>query len=231
MAEGVLDRLASFVGYGRLEASLWFLGMEESLGSRPERPGWSLAWELEVRAAWPPVVDVRVAHEALGDPYWERRSYSQVWKFMARLALGLLHGETGWVSGERVHRYVVERLGREAGETLLGELMPLPASGMGHWPYGALFPDRRAYEKAIWPRRQRLWQALLARHNPRFLIAYGKAYWPRYRALLGESGWRSLAGGRVLHKTFSGTEVFLTPFLGNGAFGRRDVAAILEAAG
>ena len=71
-------KLSQFIGYGRLDAPLWFLGREEGLGRRPKRPGWNLSWELQVRSHWQPVMDVRQAHELLLDPYWENPGGSQV---------------------------------------------------------------------------------------------------------------------------------------------------------
>ena len=87
---GKVENLYHFIGYGRLDALLWFLGREEGLGRRPRRAGWSLEWELNVRASWQTVMDARQAHELLLDPYWEDSSGSQVWKKMAMLARGLL---------------------------------------------------------------------------------------------------------------------------------------------
>jgi len=83
-------------------------------------------------------MDARAASETIGERYWERRDYSQVWKVMAKLALGILHDAQDWNSRDCAHEYVVNKLGRSDGETFLGEAMPLPAKSRKHWPFDNL---------------------------------------------------------------------------------------------
>ena len=120
-----------FCGYGNLAAPIWFLGIEESLGKRTDEPDVLPAAELRVRSRWQPVMDVRLAHEQLDDPYWERRDYSSVWRVMAQLTLAIALNIQDWRDAGLVHRYVIERLGHKGGETFLGELFPLPALSVG----------------------------------------------------------------------------------------------------
>jgi len=227
-----IDRLLSFIGYGSLAAPLWFLGMEESLGPRPGNPGWTVEWELEVRSQWDPIMDVREAHVQLQDAYWERRNYSQVWRFMAKLARGLLHRAPDWRDTNLAHTYVIDHLGRARGKTLLGEAMPLPAASVGHWPYAALFPKREKYWEDVWPMRRDLWHRLIRAHRPRFLIAYGKRYWPYHQELLGGIEWQDLASGQIRCAIMPhGGRAYLLPFMGQGALRSSALAAIIEDAG
>lgn len=77
----------------------------------PKRPGWALAWELEVRSGWQPVMDARLAHALLEDPYWEHPGGSQVWLVMAQIARGLLHQVPDWQDPGLAWDYVVNHLG------------------------------------------------------------------------------------------------------------------------
>ncbi|MFV2044652.1 MAG: hypothetical protein ACC700_15635, partial [Anaerolineales bacterium] len=131
-----IRHLLEFIGYGRLKAPIWFIGMEESLGPRQGFIGWTPEAELLIRSQWPPVMDVKEAHTQLKDHYWKRRKYSQVWKSTAQVARGLLENAEDWGDTTKAHEYVVEQLGRSFGQTLLGDAMPLPVAGMSHWPYG-----------------------------------------------------------------------------------------------
>ncbi len=224
-----INSLLGFIGYGSVDASLWFIGMEESLGKRPGFTNWTAIRELEIRANWNRVMDVREAHLQLGDHYWLRRNYSQVWKFMAQIARGLLHRESNWRDTQRAHGYVIQQLGLADGETLLGEVMPLPASSIGDWPYVGLFVNRDVYWSEVWPKRRKMWRELIQKYQPRFIVAYGKRYWDAYRELLGEDSWESIVDRKIMKKEMSPKVwAYLLPFLGQGALRKEDLAAIIE---
>jgi len=224
-----INSLLEFIGYGSLDAPLWFIGMEESLGKRPGFTNWTAIQELEIRATWNRVMDVRDAHVQLGDHYWLRRNYSQVWKFMVQMARGLLHREANWRDTQRAHEYVIQMLGLSDGETLLGEVMPLPASSIGDWPYAGLFETRDVYWSAVWPKRRKMWCELIQNYQPRFIVAYSKRYWNAYRELLGEDGWESIVDRKIIKKVISPKVwAYLLPFLGQGALRKDDLAAIIE---
>jgi hypothetical protein len=219
--------LSHFIGYGWLDAPLWFLGREEGLGRRPKRPSWSLTWELQVRSHWQPVMDARQAHELLQDPYWENPGGSQVWKHMAGLVRGLLHGAPDWQDPDLAWRYVVNRLGRADRETLLGEAFPLPKANVASWPYTDLFPTQKEYKAWVWPQRKAMWQNLLAKYHPRIVIAFG-GWWQSRRDIFGSLDWQLLPGDRVqTARIQSGTQVYLTPFFGRGQLHPDDLQAII----
>ena len=213
-----LQPIFNFISYGRLEAPLWFLGLEEGLGKRYKADHWSPAWELETRAAWPPVIDMRQAHETLLDPYWDSGKYSQVWLVMAQLARGILQRAADWHDPDKARVYVTESLGRAGGETLLGEMLPLPERYRRHWSYPFLFPSKEDYEWAILPQRRALWRRLVEEHRPRVVICYG-GLWYRYKDVFAKDGWQAFPGTDVQTVVFAGkTQVFLTPFLGREDF-------------
>lgn len=226
--------IRDFCGYGTLDADLWFLGIEESTGERPRSAEWSFDFEVAIRENWQPVMDARVACDALRDRYWLSNGYSSVWKFMAKLARGVLERARDWRDTLQARTYVVEALGRHTGNTLLGELLPLPAPGTGAWPalYREWYPDRDTYGEIEYPRRARMWRDLIERHEPKVVCCYGRgtanAQWARYQALFETSEWRSLASGRVLTADWSTTTVYLLPFFGQGQLRLSDLQAVIE---
>jgi hypothetical protein len=225
-----LAELVNFIGYGRLDAPLWFLGREEGLGKRPRRSGWSLEWELKQRLAWQPVMDARRAHETLQDPYWEAAGEAKVWNLMSMLARGLLYHAPDWQDSELAVQYTVNSLGRVHGQTLLGEAFPLPKAKISSWPYTELFPDQKAYKTEIWPRRQAMWQHLLAEHQPRIVIAYG-GWWQSRRDTFGALNWRAVGNSQVQTAIMTtGSQVYLAPFFGRGKLTAEDMLAIIDSA-
>jgi len=99
----------------------------------------------------------------------------------------------------------------------------------GHWPYAALFPKREKYWEDVWPMRRDLWHRLIRAHRPRFMIAYGKRYWPHYQELLGGSEWHDLASGRIRCAIMPhGGRAYLLPFMGQGALRGSDLEILIE---
>ncbi len=200
LTQSELHSLLNFRGYGSLSAPLWFLGFEEGLGPRPGKPGWTPEWELHTRTAWDALMDLHQAHLLLEDFYWERKSYTYVWKVMAHLARGILLQAKDWKNRTKRHDYIVTQLGRSTGETFLGEAMPLPASNTREWPYPDLFPSREAYRDEIWPLRRSVWAELVDEHKPKYMICYGmgpnKAWWLRYQEIFPGTHWELLADGQ-----------------------------------
>jgi hypothetical protein len=97
------DRLLKFVGYGKREAPLLLLGIEEGFGGRLAVPGWSAQRELDARAQWEAIQDARDAHVKLEDHYWLRRNYSRVWRNAAKLARALVGHAADWLDTDIAH--------------------------------------------------------------------------------------------------------------------------------
>jgi hypothetical protein len=219
----VADRLLRFKGYGRSAGTVWFLGIEEGFGGRLAKPGWSVQRELDERANWPDIADAREAGRAIQDHYWERRNYSMVWRNAAKLARAIIEGAGDWQNTDLAHQYVVEKLGRFAGETFLGELFPLPAIGLHHWPYASRWKDRDEYRAALWHGRRELWLQELEAAKPRLVICYGSDVRPYACELFGCKERR----GVYAHETSA--RVVFAPFIG-GRTSNQTLRAILDAA-
>jgi hypothetical protein len=174
-----IDKLLRFIGYGRLEAPIWFIGMEEGGGGEAN---------LRTRLTFDPVMDLARAQRMLGyGAYFDLPppKIQPTWRALIQITLGVMGRPT---EAEAVAGYQVRELGRAHGDTLLTELMPLPAPTTRHWPYQALFADPRfasrdRYLNTIKPHRIQLLRDLIANHKPRLVICYGKSYWTDFKRL------------------------------------------------
>ncbi len=123
-----------------------------------------------------------------------------------------------WKDPYATYQYVGSSLGRSNGETLLIELLPLPASSTVDWPplYNERFPGQRTeyYEQTLPKRIDRL-RALVDEYHPRIVICYGRANWAHYRSIFNLQGLGEevVAGGvKALAGRYGSTVVAFTPF-------------------
>jgi len=171
-----LEHLLNFIGYGRLDADIWFLGMEEAGGGDEN---------IRTRLKFRSVEDNAEAHKMLGITYlhWGKRKIQRTWRGMCYIMLSL-EGKEPTI--ERIRSYQAEKLGRLEGNTLLTELMPIPKPKVRQWDYRELIPQfasREDYYQIVKPRRIKYLGALIEEYNPKVVIGYGKAFWNDYRAL------------------------------------------------
>jgi len=182
------DQLMSYLGYGNVNGSTWYIGMEEA--------GGGLA-NLRARLKFKVVEDLRTAHlELLSIPMHHKPPYKlqNTWRRMCELQLMLESGNplpTPPIDERR--QYQARRLGRlgaanevgEPNETLLLELMPIPKPNFRAWSpeYEQLFGWTRAEYYAQMGRRQQLLGTLVAKHKPTSVVCYGAAHWAAYRAI------------------------------------------------
>jgi hypothetical protein len=216
-----LEHLLNFVGYGRLDAPVWFLGMEEAGGGED-----NLRARLKLRA----VEDCAEAHRILGitKHHWGRRVIQHTWRGMCYIMLKLDNKAT---DAESIRTYQAASLGRFGGQTLLIELMPVPKSSIGAWGYEELIPQyasREDYYLKVKPYRLTYLQGLIRENKPQIVIGYGKSYWPEYRALF--SGMDFSPRGQFLVSKATGLTVVLTDhFAAQSMNGRLDeVVSILK---
>lgn len=173
--------LLNFIGYGRVDAPVWFLGMEEAGGGEEN---------LKIRAQFSSVMDLYLAHKALGIVKHHEGSkiIQPQWGKMSDVMLRL--NGLDEPSREERRDYQVSRLGRLESETLLADLMPIPKPSIEKWDYPQSFHEYRTvseYYAAVGPTRARLLAQLIAEHKPRAIIAYGAKFWPFYRELLPQA--------------------------------------------
>jgi hypothetical protein len=218
-------RLMAFVGYGHLAAPIWFLGMEEGFHKQQNMLRGLTA---RVRRFTLPTIGLAEGQRLLGLPLDARgRLLSQVWTFMARIVLSSC-GDARSSERAQIKHYVLHEMGAAAGITLLAELLPLPRPGIGAWPaeYARWYSDPSAYEADVRPRRTEMFRRLLEEHQPRAVIAYGRANWGHYKEVVGPGvRWEDVAGSSrhmQVARSSGGCTVLLLPFLGQGQFTVRD---------
>jgi len=169
-----------FYGYGRYQANYWFVGLEEGGAGAID----DLRKRIEVwrRLGSHEVADLYDFHEGLGSNPWfgAKARRQSTW---ARLIQIVLTAEGRSSTNEEILRYQTTRLGRSGGETLLTELMPLPAKNLGTWYANGLnIPELRSrteYTALVGPRRIAHLKQSIAEHQPHVAIFYGaRRSWP-----------------------------------------------------
>jgi hypothetical protein len=169
--------MEGFFGYGNLNGDYWFIGMEEGGGNSFEEIERRLAcWNERGRKT---LEDLRQYHEAFGEQRWFLlRKIQPTWGRLIRILLSA----TGQPHEDQdVRSYQVDKLGRDADETCLMELMPLPSQSTDHWHYGSWskLPDlqsRERYYAALAAPRLKKIKQLIAEYQPKVVVFYGRSY-------------------------------------------------------
>ena len=174
-----LDHLLNFIGYGRLDAPVWFIGMEEAGGGEDN---------LRARLNFRQVEDNYEAHKILGilKHHEGKKVIQRTWRGMCYIMLCLEGKEP---EREAIRHYQADLLGRYKGNTLLTELLPIPKPKTGSWGYEELIPQffsHSDYIKRIKPQRIKIFREFIKKHNPKAVICYGKGYWKDYKTLFPE---------------------------------------------
>ncbi|MBZ0301544.1 MAG: hypothetical protein K8J31_17490, partial [Anaerolineae bacterium] len=227
LSQAEKDRLLNFIGYGSLQAPIWFLGMEEGTGG--SRDPEAIETNIRTRARhFQPVDDLVETHQHWDYDIPSQRKFTQVWLWMAKLTRGT-QGAADWPDTENAKHYVRESLGRQDGDTLLTELLPLPSPSMNFWPYETLYPTRADYLNAVLPARQRTLRMLIQKYQPRCVIAYGSQYHRYYKALFASAEWHRLPTKKAIeHCRFGHSLVVLMPFFGNGGLSTHDARTVID---
>jgi hypothetical protein len=180
LTDAELEHLLNFIGYGKLSASVWFLGMEEGGGGEAN---------IRARLKFRLVEDCAEAHKLLGIPEFHTgyKIIQRTWRGMCYIMLRL---EGKPVDRESIRHYQADYLGRFQGTSLLCELLPIPKPSMHDWGYEKLIPQyssRDGYYKIVKPRRIKYLRSLIIKHRPKVVIGYGKKYWQDYQKLFPSS--------------------------------------------
>lgn len=190
-------RIEEFVGFGRRDAPVVFVGMEEGL-----KDAGALLEDLTIRSTCEnAVIDLMEAHRGIAgtERYFDpnRAPRQPTWRVMADLMLR--RGGCAEPSGADRRRYRALRLGRTDGETLLTELLPYPHPKSSDWLYARFgrYATREMYEKAILPKRMQLLRAVLAEAKRDLVVCYGKGHWPRYQDLFDDVTWTDVGPHRL----------------------------------
>jgi len=175
-----ISGIASFLGYGRPDGNVRFIGLEEGLGKSTDDEARE---NLKRRSRFETVMDLREAHLKLVENRNQidietKTSFTQVWLFMAKIMLAR-KGYGDWSEGNRVSilreakQYVRLSLGRSNCETFLTELSPIPTRRNKdmNWMSELKQQDQKLNEK-IENRNNQL-KGLLKANSHALTICYG----------------------------------------------------------
>ncbi|HVX90893.1 MAG TPA: hypothetical protein VHC20_04680 [Candidatus Paceibacterota bacterium] len=185
-----VSHLENFLGYGRLDAPVWFVGMEEG-GGGPDN--------IRARLKFGQVEDCAEAHRTLRIPQYhraERPVIQRTWGQMVRFMLVLQRREC---SADEVRAYQASQLGRSHGQTMLLELMPVPKRSLNERECVDLLPCYAVdgYRDEVRKKRIRLLRSVIARHEPLLVLCYGKAYWEHFSSLFPGAKFRTGGSGML----------------------------------
>lgn len=160
------SRIEQFIGYGRADAPVVFLGMEE--GGNNDR----LYEDLIGRSRLAQFSEIK-----------HQPTTQRTWRPMCDLMLR----RGGIVNPTKQERliYQQEQLGKRDGKTLVAELMPYPSRRASDWPeiYAQRFPNRKSYLEGLAPKRSKLLRDLFRAAPRELIVCYGKEHWNHYRSI------------------------------------------------
>lgn len=171
-----LDQLLNFVGYGRLDADLWFIGYQEHMP-----PNTDIQPRLELEQ----VEDSAEALEKLGVTLqsFAENNLHNAWHGMAEIMLRLAKKSP---TETNIRAYLTRLLGRSNGAVLIANLLPIPVNMDGSWNFGSEIPQYAApsdYYEEVKPLRMNFFREILHQQLPKVIIAHGKEAWADYQEL------------------------------------------------
>lgn len=208
-----VERIVSFLGYGRTSAPVWFIGFEEGLGDMSDE---EVIKNCKSRGRFERVMDLYEAHLDLfqnGLPInlEVKPPRTQVWQYMAKIMLAR-EGITTWDDKKKVRDYIRLRLGRKNSDTFLTELSPIPTkrNSDNSWRVKLTKIDNDLPSK-IAQRKEEL-RRLLRENSRRLVVCYGLKQKTAFSELLGID-WKFITNDIF---TSENSRCLLLPFFGNG---------------
>ena len=231
-----LTPLENFIGYGRADAPVIFIGIEEEIATDVDstKARAALDTHLKRRLKFAPVEDLFEAQRVMkGRAYKapvQSKKVQRTWRMMAWLMIAA-RGEKPVT--EMLTAYENERLGRAIGDTLLVDFFPFPATSW-FWPYDdekqftPTYPNRERYEVATTPGRLKLLSTAFAASTRNVIVAHGKERWPLYKRIFSKTRWTD--SGIFRYADIGPTRIVLAPnFAGRAMNGAEpQLYALLE---
>jgi hypothetical protein len=202
------DRIEKFIGFGRFDAPVVFIGMEEGLSGEE-----TLEANLLRRSSFQEIMD---SHNAFvrekdgrlielipgtidffnlnrrGGPKCQR-----TWRVVCDLMLR----RAGTAAPTKIQRslYQATSLGRGDSDTLLCELLPYPHVDAVAWHdiYVQRFKTRAAYEAAMIPQRRDLLNSIILSCTRELVVCYGVRHWSEFQQLFPDAKWQNRSIFRV----------------------------------
>ena len=227
--------ILGFLGYGRLSAPFWFIGLEEGLSSLDPS---DLAQNLKARGSWDEVMDLERAllslrHEGRPIRITVKPPRTPTWRWMCRIVVEIAQ-KLGLGDRPAAREYLRHRLGRsdpQLGETFLTELSPIPSKNTAQnqtWlrAFRGVATD---CDQLIRARRERL-RTLLQQHRPKFVFCYGaetERAESTFRSVFSVQKWRSV-GNKCKISQSGGQWIALMPFFGLGRLTNLEFEAVID---
>jgi len=200
-----------FFGYGRWDAPVWFVGLEEAgAGTQEELQTRLRAWDQCGRRE---LEDAPSFYPACGQHQWhgQNATLQHTWRRLIRVLL-LARGEP--VAADTLLDFQKHALGASFGQVCLTELFPLPAPNHLQWPYEchedlpAWMRNREQFMQTILPGRASMLREKIALHHPRAVVFY---FWkPRSLAEAVAGGeFKPVIPEKLLGLEHNGTAYFI----------------------
>ncbi len=212
-ATGMIEAYCKqFFGYGRWDAPVWFVGLEEAgTGTQKELQTRLSTWDKRGRRE---LEDAPSFYPACAQYQWHGQdaTLQHTWRRLIRILL--------WARGRSVTEEIVlefqkDMLGASSGDVCLTELFPLPAPSHRRWPYAdhENLPDqmrnREQFMEAVLPGRAGALRNKIAHHHPRAVLFY---FWkPRvFPEEVAGGKFRPIIPEKLLGFERDGTAYFIT---------------------
>jgi hypothetical protein len=227
-----IERIVNFQGYGRSDAPVCFIGIEEGLGKMTEDDA---KWNLKARGNFEAVMDLRDAHLRLregGQPIdiETRQRFTQVWQYMAKVMLTRKSASDGEKNKNCMKlpfvEYIRFRLGRgddKKGETFMTELSPIPTNKSTNKEWYRWFESRLGSGKlrAMLKNREQKLNEILTKPTqilkgtiPKLVVCYSLPRANEFAQLLGIE-WKPVPDcPRVCVASRDSVRYLLLPFFG-----------------
>lgn len=206
------EQIERFLGYGKIDAPVVFIGMEEG-GYGADEPD-KLRADLVKRSSFKQV-EVYDGHKG---------AIQRTWRVACYLMLRRMGIESPTIS--QIVDYQDTKFAKHDGDVLITELMPYPNKKLTSWPeiYGAR-ETREEYFQRLLPKRTALIRDVLTSSKRELIVAYGKGHWKAYADIFGIDLSKS-RGTNFLKHDWMGAQVVLCPHFVSRAFNAN--ASLLE---
>ena|ERR1035437_538045 len=189
MNEVLIDEFClGYYGYGELCSKYWFVGMEEG-GEKSANDFYK-----ETIEKWDKKPTSAIQDDDINKGAWkmffspEAKKIQTTWRGIIQLLLSL---ENKPIDRENILNFQKHRLGRENGNNLLLELLPLPNRNTAKWIYSSYelpqFSSRIKYYRHYTPKRIKQIKELIAENNPEVVVFYSatKKYIKDWEEIIG----------------------------------------------
>lgn len=237
-----LEKLEGFIGYGRADAKIIFIGIEEGGGgfdNLKRRINEENYVYLDCKEFHLKDDDKHLSNEKKHKLHSNDENaavkFQSVWRFMSYLMLRLEGVEVERIMANNkqlLREYQNNSLGtvNENGKTLLTELYPIPCKSFNTWgkdndSYTQIIPQYKSkeeYKRSVLPKRKKLFEDLIKSDSfsASAIICYGKGNWMEFEKFFTLFGvqFENINTSKECKMGLlnNNVKVFLTPFFGNG---------------